>query len=63
MSALSVAEIGSFFAGGPVHFVDPNGELMATQMYAQYVRLTKPNAAAPLLMRHGGGMTGGSGPK
>ncbi len=75
--ALSVAEIGSFFAGGrirrleglakrerigtpggPVHFVDPNGELMAGQMYVQYVRLAKPGAAAPLLMWHGGGMTG-----
>ena len=66
-SALSVAEIGSFFVGGhihrleglakreristpggPVHFIDPNGELMAGQMYVQYVRLAKPSAAAPL---------------
>jgi pimeloyl-ACP methyl ester carboxylesterase len=78
-SALSVAEIGSFFAGGcihrleglakrervgtpggPVHFVDPNGELMAGQMYVQYVRLARPGATAPLLMWHGGGMTGAS---
>ena len=44
--------------GGPVHFIDPNGELMAGQMYVQYVRLAKPTAAAPLLMWHGGGMTG-----
>jgi hypothetical protein len=76
-SALSVAEIGSFFTGGrihhleglarqeristpggPVHFIDPNGELMAGQMYVHYVRLANPAAAAPLLMWHGGGMTG-----
>jgi pimeloyl-ACP methyl ester carboxylesterase len=76
-SALSVAEIGSFYVGGriqqleglakreristpggPVHFIDPNGELMAGQMYVQFVRLAKPGAAAPLLMWHGGGMTG-----
>jgi hypothetical protein len=44
--------------GSPVHFIDPNGELMAGQMYVQYVRLAKPSAAAPLLMWHGGGMTG-----
>lgn len=44
--------------GGPVHFIDPNGELMAGQMYVQYVRLARPGATAPLLMWHGGGMTG-----
>ena len=43
--------------GGPVYFIDPNGEMMAGQMYVQYVRLAKPAAAAPLLMWHGGGMT------
>src|ERR1700691_6628176 len=44
--------------GGPVHFFDPNGELMVGQMYVQFVRLARPGAAAPLLMWHGGGMTG-----
>jgi hypothetical protein len=44
--------------GGPVHFIDPNGELMAGQMYVQYVRLAQPSAATPLLMWHAGGMTG-----
>lgn len=44
--------------GGPVHPVDPNGEVVAGQMYVQYVRLAAPKAAGPLLMWHGGGMTG-----
>jgi pimeloyl-ACP methyl ester carboxylesterase len=44
--------------GGPVHPIDPNGEIVAGQMYVQYVRLAKPKAVAPLLMWHGGGMTG-----
>jgi pimeloyl-ACP methyl ester carboxylesterase len=76
-TALSVAELGSFFVGGrtsrleglpkrervstpggPVYFNDPNGEIMVGQMYVQFVRLVKPRAVAPLLMWHGGGMTG-----
>jgi pimeloyl-ACP methyl ester carboxylesterase len=44
--------------GGPVHEIDPNGEIMVGQMYVQYVRLAKPKATTPLLMWHGGGMTG-----
>lgn len=44
--------------GGPVHRVDPNGEIVAGQMYVQYVRLAGIKAPAPLLMWHGGGMTG-----
>jgi hypothetical protein len=44
--------------GGPVHPIDPNGEVMAGQMYVQYVRLAEPRSAAPLLLWHGGGMTG-----
>ena len=44
--------------GGPVHHVDPNGEIIAGQMYVQFVRLAEPKAAAPLLLWHGGGMTG-----
>jgi pimeloyl-ACP methyl ester carboxylesterase len=44
--------------GGPVHHVDPNGEIVAGQMYVQYIRLAAPKAAGPLLMWHGGGMTG-----
>jgi hypothetical protein len=44
--------------GGPVHRVDPNGEIMIDQMYVQYVRLASPRGKLPLLMWHGGGITG-----
>lgn len=44
--------------GGPIHPVDPNGEMIAGQMYVQYVRLAEPKTSTPLLMWHGGGMTG-----
>lgn len=44
--------------GGPVHPIDPNGEIMMGQMYVQYVRLAEPVSSLPLLMWHGGGMTG-----
>lgn len=46
--------------GGPIHHVNPNGEIIAGQMYVQFVRLAAPKATAPLLMWHGGGMTGAS---
>lgn len=45
-------------AGGPVHPIDPNGEIVAGQMYVQYVRLAEPRSPVPLLLWHGGGMTG-----
>lgn len=44
--------------GGPARQIDPNGEIVSGQMYVQYVRLAAPKAVAPLLMWHGGGMTG-----
>ena len=44
--------------GGPVRTVDPNGEIAAGQMYAQYVRLAEPRGRFPVLMWHGGGMSG-----
>lgn len=44
--------------GGPARLIDPNGELVAGQMYVQYVRLAAPKATAPLLLWHGGGLTG-----
>ena len=44
--------------GSPPMTVDPNGELEANQMYVQYVRLAQPRAKYPLLMWHGGGLTG-----
>ena len=44
--------------GGPVRTVDPNGEIAAGQMFAQYVRLAEPRGRFPVLMWHGGGMSG-----
>ncbi len=46
--------------GGPVYRDDPNGDVVAGQMYVQFVRLAQPRGPAPLLMWHGGGMTGAS---
>jgi pimeloyl-ACP methyl ester carboxylesterase len=45
-------------AGGPVHHADPNGEIASGQMYAHYVRLVQPRGPLPVLMWHGGGMSG-----
>jgi pimeloyl-ACP methyl ester carboxylesterase len=43
---------------GAVHPVDPNGEIIAGQMYVQYVKLERPTGKWPLLLWHGGGMSG-----
>jgi pimeloyl-ACP methyl ester carboxylesterase len=37
---------------------DPNGDYAVDQMYVQYVKLAAPKAKYPLLLIHGGGMTG-----
>ncbi len=44
--------------GAPPIKVDPNGELAVEQMYVQYVKLSQPKAKVPLLLWHGGGLTG-----
>jgi pimeloyl-ACP methyl ester carboxylesterase len=38
--------------------VDPNGDFHTGQMYVQYVKLMTPKAKYPLLMWHGGGLSG-----
>ena len=48
----------SFTAGMAPVKVDPNGEFETGQMYVQYVKLAEPKARFPLLMWHGGGLTG-----
>jgi pimeloyl-ACP methyl ester carboxylesterase len=48
----------SFTAGMAPVKVDPNGEFEAGQMYVQYVKLVNPKAKYPLLLWHGGGLTG-----
>ncbi len=47
-----------FTAGSPPVTIDPNGTFQAGQMYAQYIKLAEPRARYPLLMWHGGGLTG-----
>jgi predicted RNase H-like HicB family nuclease/pimeloyl-ACP methyl ester carboxylesterase len=38
--------------------VDPNGEVEVEQMYVQFVKLAQPKSKLPLLLWHGGGLTG-----
>ncbi len=47
-----------FSAGMAPIKVDPNGDFHTEQMYVQYTKLTAPKAKYPLLMWHGGGLTG-----
>ena len=42
----------------PAIKVDPNGEFEVEQMYVQYVKLAQPKARVPLLLWHGGGLSG-----
>jgi pimeloyl-ACP methyl ester carboxylesterase len=47
-----------FTPGGVPAKVDPNGKYQVEQMYAQYFLQQKPKGKLPLLMWHGGGLTG-----
>ncbi|WP_426959684.1 alpha/beta fold hydrolase [Muricoccus radiodurans] len=47
-----------FSPGAPPLRINPNGQFMVEGMYAQYIRLAEPRARFPLLMWHGGGLTG-----
>ena len=47
-----------FSAGMPAIKIDPNGEFEVEQMYVQYVKLAQPKAKVPILLWHGGGLTG-----
>lgn len=44
--------------GGPAHHIDQNGEIVVGQMYVQFHKLASSGARSPLLLWHGGGMTG-----
>ncbi|MBI2525543.1 MAG: esterase [Candidatus Rokubacteria bacterium] len=57
LSGLPKREI-VFTPGSPPFVVDPNGDFEAEQMYVQYIQLTAPRAKYPLLLWHGGGLTG-----
>jgi pimeloyl-ACP methyl ester carboxylesterase len=47
-----------FTPGGVPAKVDPNGVYQVEQMYVQYFLQQKPRGKLPLLMWHGGGLTG-----
>jgi pimeloyl-ACP methyl ester carboxylesterase len=57
LEGLPTREI-SFTAGMAPIKVDPNGEFESGQMYVQYVKLAQPKAKVPMLLWHGGGLTG-----
>lgn len=57
LSELPTREI-VFTPGAPPVKSDPNGEFQVGQMYIQYVRLAAPSSTLPLLLWHGGGLTG-----
>ena len=44
--------------GGPTSKLDPNGQFMVEQMYTQYFLPKNRKGKFPLLMWHGGGLTG-----
>jgi pimeloyl-ACP methyl ester carboxylesterase len=47
-----------FTPGGVPAKIDPNGKYQVEQMYAQYFLQQNPKGKLPLLMWHGGGLTG-----
>src|SRR6478609_7554432 len=47
-----------FTPGGVPAKIDPNGKYQIEQMYAQYFLQQNPKGKLPLLMWHGGGLTG-----
>ena len=49
---------GTFAKGGASRKVDPNGDFETGQMYVHYSRLTNPKNNYPLLLWHGGGLSG-----
>src|SRR5882757_1815252 len=57
ISGKPVKEV-TFAPGGVPAKVDPNGTYQVEQMYVQYFLPTKETGAWPLLMWHGGGLTG-----
>lgn len=57
LAGLPVKEI-RVVAGGPARKSDPNGTYWVGQMYVQQFALVAPRAKHPLLLWHGGGLTG-----
>ena len=57
LSGLPSKEI-VFSPGAPPIKVDPNGEFEVEQMYVQFVKQAQPKSKLPLLLWHGGGLSG-----
>jgi pimeloyl-ACP methyl ester carboxylesterase len=57
LEGLPVKEL-VYTAGGPPTKMDPNGDFHTGQMYVQYIKQLQPKARYPLLLWHGGGLTG-----
>lgn len=57
LSGLPAREI-RFTPSTPPVRRDPNGDFESGQMYVQYVRLASPARSLPLLLWHGGGLSG-----
>jgi pimeloyl-ACP methyl ester carboxylesterase len=47
-----------FYPGAPPIGYNPSGDVHTGQMYVHYVRLQHPRAAVPVILVHGGGLSG-----
>ena len=47
-----------FYQGAPPTEFNPNGDIHTGQMYVHFVRLQQPRAAVPIILTHGGGLSG-----
>jgi pimeloyl-ACP methyl ester carboxylesterase len=47
-----------FYPGAPPTEYDPSGDVHVGQMYAHFVRLSQPKASMPIILMHGGGLSG-----
>ena len=57
LSGLPAREV-RMTATGPVRRIEVNGDYMVGQMYVQYVKLAATKALHPLMLWHGGGLSG-----
>jgi pimeloyl-ACP methyl ester carboxylesterase len=47
-----------FYPGAPPTDYDPNGDVHVGQMYVHFVRLAQPRGQVPIILIHGGGLSG-----
>src|SRR6185312_4802520 len=46
-----------FYPGAPMQY-NPNGDVHTGQMYVHFVRLAHPRGTVPIILMHGGGLSG-----